>query len=852
MRRAVIVGLFVGLALTAWWGMRAGGSPAPATTPVADDGVAATTPPAVDVAPAGADAGPAPQRVEATEGPSPRADGASLTVSVVRAATGAPLPGAEVWFLDEQPGVTDAEQRRLRLQHRAAFDVVLRRYGVRRSADAQGIVRLPMPPLDLRIACSHDGLYGQLVINASEARRHPDGWRLGLETDCSVAVEVVDFGDRPVAGVPLALYVPRTDRFSATTRIVPMELGVTDADGRYQLQHAQSYRSYWGRLTPDAPGEVVLAVHVPGIRDVFARIVCEHPPIAPIRLRIPPTGRMRVEARDQQGRPVLHGISVQVTTQAVPDMSVASGMIGQWGWWQTSAEARVVFEHVAVGAELTVQSRVQARTLERTLMGPLVAGSEVSCLLQLEDEGAMLVGRVVDEAGAALVDRKMTCYLARDGHRHVARMRTDAAGILRVGVPVELFDAPGSLSLRATLGRDAGLRMTRRLDIETLGEGEFDLGDVVCAPAPLLVTGRFVGEPDLERVQLRAERLQAPAGQAPMPDSDALSVLRTGAEFAVYGHADGDAVRLVVSSPEHLPVAPIGFSPGARGVEIQLQRGGWAAAVVVHGAAISATQLLVRLVPHGAAPELRRQVSRYAGSSRAIVDGRTRFSWQGLPAGLYDLSVCTAVDQAPVFEALNVSVSAAAAVDDERITEIDLRDKLRAIDIRTVTGDGLTIADQSGSVFRRRRDGSLDPDSCTLLVGGRATILSGDPVFDLSVFVSQYRAAQLDNVAGDQIVTMVPGIPLRVTVSCGAHESPAGAKLLLMLEPVDPAIRVGTGSITSELQDGVCTMRAQVPGRYVANVLVTTPASSRNYTTEPPDIEVRDIAGEQAFRLRLK
>ncbi|MCA8967681.1 MAG: hypothetical protein KDC48_22560, partial [Planctomycetes bacterium] len=351
----VAAALVVAVALWWWWSADAALPATPAVTPIAVPAPAeAAAGDAVAMSAAAerrAVAGVVDAAADAAAEPPVAGDAKLTTVTVVDGETGRPVAGAEVLWTDA--AANRAMQQSLggtlwwRDHELAATighaDQAAERFGNRTSSDADGRVQLPLGEYATLVG-RHGDRYGQLWVSAGLSPP-AEGHRLVLEPDLAITALVVDHAGAPVAGAPVVVSA-ENDRGQGTGDGEVL----TDGAGLATRRHLQVVRrdlmqsgrggsgAQWRVRCSWSPGDD------PGV--TFA---IDDLPGQPVRLQLPPTGRIRLTAT-LGGHPdaaLAHVRLVEVSQDVESDgWSGAPGRRDADGW--------VRWRHVPLGKRFRV------------------------------------------------------------------------------------------------------------------------------------------------------------------------------------------------------------------------------------------------------------------------------------------------------------------------------------------------------------------------------------------------------------------------------------------------------------------------------------------------------------------
>jgi hypothetical protein len=394
-------------------------------------------------------------------------------------------------------------------------------------------------------------------------------------------------------------------------------------------------------------------------------------------------------------------------------------------------------------------------------------------------------------------------------------------------------------------------------------KGRNDLGDVQLESSRVLLAGRVVrgdGAGD-EQPAVEVHRSQGTWwSQAwdlhlEWPERD---------RFELRGVlADGTPLRLVVREGPWLPVAPLDCAVGAKDLELRLEVAASLTATFLVDERTPVALLLWRLL-RVEPPEERDLHAAIMDRYRFLgqdtpKDGKLQRSWTGLTSGTYRLTVaCPGIDE-PVaqLDALRVDRGPCA---DPRLLAIDLRGRVRTLQVRATDADGRPVQDRAAFVVPVSRQKEWSGFHLGL---GFVDLATTGPV-DLLVVAPGHRVARYEAAVRDCTVELQRAAEARITVAL-PFPLPEGRSLSLRLEPVlevprGTGIQLDTGrgmGIENFLfesapvgADGVATVPVRMPGRHQLRVVL----DDRRYIygLEPRTLELAADGGTATVRVLEK
>lgn len=585
-----------------------------------------------------------------------------LLVEVVRP-DGGPAAGATVAMLDALRVFVHSEGPEPEPGDPLdAFDLALRV-----TADAHGRARLPRPRGEARLAAWLEWSFAELRLFPGE----PGPLRLELIEDPPIEVRVVGEDGRPLAGIPVAL---RTAKSVVATRR-------TREDGLVLLFAR-------GRRAELEQGEAFVQLGVPLREAVFARVNAVRD--GPIELVSPALGAVEVRltvggAEAQEAAPVTIGIRDGLREELAHEVQLTSILEG------LAHDGRATFAHVGLGLELfAMVTPMQRPETGNEFAGPARAGEVVVLAFELAERSVRLTGRLLGADHAALGEVEAELRLNWPGGSWGRRVLTDPEGAFFVDYP-EQVDTTESLAV-------AVLAPARSAHAATfpvrLRPGDNDLGELVLAPLPLLVSGRVRDEAGNVLKGLVVEAWKSfDAASGRMGEPLLKAVTDAAGRFEMHRappEAGGLALKIRKSG---LRFGPESVVAGTEGLEIVVRAtGSIALQVLCEGLWFPNVRLLQAGVPLPF-PEQ----SHGGGAGKLSVDA--------LLPGEYDLEWSHPWASERGFVRV-VRVVAGARTTDPRLDPLDLRGAWPRVRLRIEDEAGAPVA---GARLELWRDGSYAP-----------------------------------------------------------------------------------------------------------------------------------------------
>ena len=414
--------------------------------------------------------------------------------------------------------------------------------------------------------------------------------------------------------------------------------------------------------------------------------------------------------------------------------------------------------------------------------------------------------------------------------------------------------------------------------------GEQDLGDLLLADEPLIVSGRIVAQGQWVRGDLSLAVQQARPDGSWYGLAEQRLVVR-GDAFAVHGTPPSGPVRLVVESERFLPLAPQPFVAGQKDLEVHLERGGSVEASVLLRPMLGYWCLDALLLPADGRDRVSMsrmgpQTLRMVGFDRAVARAHRNYSerdggavemvyeWPSLWPGRYRLELWAFGSTQPACVVDDVVVPDGGA----RLRGIDLRQKVRTLTLTVLGADGKPVDSRPTRGFvqiRGAADGAagfeVNPPPGAL--AGKVFLLTAAPAVDLEVHVPGYLPRVLEQVSQDATVTLergprvevelrpVPTLPpghqLRVDLLPAGE--PATARGRMMSPAAGGAMSLPSAVRTAVVRDGRAEAVLSRLGRHELRLVVVDEKTRREapLSGEVAPAEIDVPAGGSSVALRV-
>lgn len=593
----------------------------------------------------------------------------AFRIRVVRDEDGAPVEGAE---LRVAPSESTAKAWPAEQQRRAGEDHVdyVFRAGFAWRSDASGRAVIAQDEQAVWVyARSGDLLAGDRLL-IDDGKQSGD-FELRLVCDATLVFLTLDESGAAVAGVQLLM------NSAASPNLIGF--GTSDSAGRVTMRHAQDAR----RLHAGEPSFGVIA-KVLGAPGATMKVPLDPLPVDPVVVPVPPCATLEVAATDSRGEPWPFAKAQRAAVYAATSGPATS----IFAVFDEQGVARI--EHVRCGTivELSCEELAGARL---TTTAPERAREVKRVELRLDPSAIAFTGRLLSPTGATLSGKYVLAYQA-DTVGGFWNIVSGADGRFRRAVEqvsagmLPIIHASGDSADQPPLLIIATVALRRPLE-----SGINDLGDIVLAPAPELVSGRIersdrgaVGD-----LSVSIEREDEP-GRWRNDGTVRVRVSDDG-RFTVWGLHDQRRCRIDVGKRGlTLQREPIVFAPGARDLVIRVECGATIEASFLIDAATPWKLLDYSLVALN-----REGMIRGTRPKTSARDGRVTAAWRGLPPGRYRLRVSDSLGIEQLVAIDDIAAVAEPAGEDPRLRDIDLRGRVERCELLMVGPDDQPIAERS-------------------------------------------------------------------------------------------------------------------------------------------------------------
>jgi hypothetical protein len=715
-----------------------------------------------------------------------------VEVRVVDKTTGEAVPEATVTWSDQATQERLGNDASLNPEERRWLqrdpEQVNLRYGWQAISDRSGLVRVHVTEQTLVLA-RRETRYGTLRLQKNTIPPR-DGYRVEIEPDLELAVQVFDSRGRPAAGVPIG--VTQND---AQGKVVQLWRWQTQAitrapDGIATVRHLQEWRAE-ARQENTKFTEWRVRTFLPGYDDPGVAFSLDAPAREPVVLRLPPTGSVRVRAE-------LHGALLsEVKTISLAETRGSPEKGGSLNWMRRASQQRPVddqgwahFDHVPLGVFYLASASIMSGYLTSKFKGPMTEETVVSVVLTMAEEQILLAGRLLDEQKMVLADQEFTLALRERYSDNNTKFRTDAQGRFLLFLGPWIKDQP-RLQRVSIVWRPPGSLLQADLSKLPFRAGLQDAGDVVLQPGQLVVAGRLMSGdgPCKAKVQPSVERFETAEGRSEprwRGQRDLQFTRDDEGHFEFRGDAPPGRYRLTCNSRNHLPVEPIEFALGSKDLVVNLDTGSpLAASVLLPKDCPGGLRALLVRDGEPASPEPvnwyndNNRLAAYPWSGDA---GRFQLQWGSIAPGTYTLQLQLWCEKEPLASIGGVQVPAPKG-GDGRLVDIDLRSLVRVATVCLFDQNGQALSSYDGALFPVGQDPGQTWTGWDIQ-GAKASILVRPQPLELLVAKRGFRPRQVQCAASTTDVKLDPWPTVEIVFD-GVPELPQETTLQARLAPRD-------------------------------------------------------------------
>ncbi len=691
-------------------------APAPPPTPPEPSPTASADLPPDRPAPPDQDAGPIRHAVPLFD-PAPAGH---RWLRVVRDSDSTPLADADVYYL---PTGTPShwwlhpEAMRLPLCAANPFEQT-RLLGQHLRTDTAGMVLLPCPTHRAEIAAVADALTGHAAVPEIEPE---GGYCLRLSQKPRIGIEVLDCLGQPAANAPISL-LDTVHELGLSHPWIP--IGVTDAQGQLVFTEPAVALATFGRWQRQP-----IVVDAPGLEGTHTTILCEPLTDQTITIRLPPTGSVRIQARDGRGHPLTGMRTVYVSHGDTPGLDITDHRSVT-----LDADGRATLPFVGLGLDLRFLTPWPGpRAFCR---GPVRHGEVVS--VDLGERGDPICHGVLRDADHRPLPLQTFDYWLQ---------RESPEGPANAGRGIAQTDAEGRFALPCWLG-NAPQPLTGTLSLQEPGphprQRTATLGPVLASTA-IVDVGTVVAldEPAAWRGRVTTDEGSPPVGLVIEGHTDDHTW-----NLAHHRDADGTITvcgtslrRLRFTAPDRVPVSR--DLPDAGGDVVLRRAGGLVLTVRIDaGVRDCVSRLRASLLDANGTVLDASDLVRSGDAGRA--------QWRSLAAGTYGLRLESPGACGIRLERHGLQVVPGGLCTDPAL-DIDLRQQLRPMTLTLAPSDDPTLVDPHGVLLLARTDGGwdavpFDAQQVTFPVAGAQIVCE--------VHYSGHQARAWSGPVGDRTLTL--------------------------------------------------------------------------------------------------
>lgn len=746
-----------------------------------------------------------------------------LRILVVNKATGAAVPGAKISYLVntdyDYQGMSPEEMREY---NRLSTDKeqINSRYGTTVQTGEDGSVLVPRKDGQewFQISARHEQLYGETLSPplASLPRGEDLELRVELERDLDLLVQVLDSRRQPAVDVPISIRPREVD----TSRHFGPSQALTEApDGVARIPHLQIKQELWQRQGETGTAYLAEAI-IPGMEDGGVAFDMEALPEKPIVLLLPPSGKIEIRAGARTPAERAEKLD-NATLSEVP--ANTSREITEWrpsegrGWFSSfDAERICAFEWVLLGKTFLATAHLGGDFVQKVFSGPTRTGELVKVSLDPPEDSFSLQGRLLSQDQKPMPKARMRArFSTEDGRKYGDVFNTDDQG--RFSLHAKADDERVTLaSLTITPYSRAGTDEIAFLIYDLpkaipLNGRSTDLGDLIMGKRLLIASGqvRIDGEiRDASHLDLLVDKWvfadSRRGGKYKWArDLEVKIAHLSDGRFELRGLARAQRYRLFLSQKDRvgmgnrmdfLPTPPVEFAAGAEDLRLDLDTGGSLQASLLLDDSTQWHHTLLELIPSRTAahaevmPWPSRMQFPYNERLFAQIakqpEERVEYVWGALWPGEYRLEIRPRAASEAVFAIENIMITSGETTNDPRLSDIDLRGKMRLLKI--------TVEDHQGEriVAAGRVEPQVvidDPDPLATMHGfaasnGVAFIYTAEASLDLLVFAKGYQPKKLMAIRESQTVVLDPLPDLEFQLSEGLESLPDSLALKIELK----------------------------------------------------------------------
>ena len=317
---------------------------------------------------------------------------------------------------------------------------------------------------------------------------------------------------------------------------------------------------------------------------------------------------------------------------------------------------------------------------------------------------------------------------------------------------------------------------------------------VAVATTPPVVSGLVVDELGLPVAAARISVLPAGVDDFDPGAQPLRAIANDLGAFTATGRIDPGRIRIRASDLVSGRDVAVEADAGASGLKIVLARGGAISGSLQLDPDILLADLCVTARMEETGYEAARAAWSVQGKGSGSGVGRTEaredgaFTFRGLQPGSYGVRVSTSGSSTGLVDVPGIVVRAGGTTRDTGLDPIDLRGRVRMIQLSVVDRDRKPVSPAFAVIHGPSEHA---PGRRVEFQGGRARLVSGVLSVDLEVGAPGYRTARLERVDGDREVVLQPAITVHLRlVGAMVPEPPSFLRATLVPAPKEGEARI--------------------------------------------------------------
>ncbi len=637
----------------------------------------------------------------ATEATAAQPDEASTRKAIIASATGLvgeltavrfvddqPIEGAELGFVLGTINYQELSEEDMRAVRRGDIEFY-RKHGTVLKTNAKGKCQLPLNKHGQRVIVTFEDLYVSSFVGPKDL-----AVTARLKQDHTLVIQVRDAAGGAAEGVKVIGHheLPHGPQ--------SYQFGKSNAAGQFSLHHTQDYAE-------NGQGQS-MSVHAKGVGAESETVEVDllSARNVHVSLSMPRAGTITFELLDEAGKPFDQS-GYEPPTIGVATHDTKPGRRDAYKSMNENrlafgTDSRAVIRYVALDKFYTafLHNLIKYPLIGK---GPTTSTPDITVPIVVPSDAIIFKGRVVNTDGEPLAGESLyLVYRHRNGMGGQTSTTGDDGEFL---IPMIHLEAGKEVQLSGLI-RSAGKPTLsfRHQEPWMVTKGRNDIGEIAFAQSPVLLTGQLIVPPALESTQQIWWQIELHNGKRWTEQSEFETLWHKDRRFEVRGEAtEGSRLKLVFQQGAYLPLEPLEFSAGTKDIEITLAAAGSVTATFLLDDLVHKPALRVRLEPEAPVDEKdpRQRMRWMTGSSHhlhSIGKGRLQAAWKGLESGRYTLTMeCYGASQ-PLVSIAGIQVCDGGVLD-PRLKDIDLRGRLRKLEIRLIDEQGQAFTQEKTVVY---------------------------------------------------------------------------------------------------------------------------------------------------------